>query len=1036
MLNSLHTGEMTMVKLELYIREITRFLRTVTLKNKYFADQMLETWVKPNYRESLSLSDHPYYRHLSGNYILSSNGFEALREQLGIPTSERCAEIYEILHNTRKHLPSDYAKATQDLEACRELLGLPALAASSLDLGIRNYLKTTYGLTDYVYVDGVRKRTNDVYAKFDEVPIVQSFDTMKKIPFVSLAINSTAHRKTKAVYKIPSLYYDKLIAKYSNEKDVIKCILYPIESIDVAYNAENYEILACDLTQLESAERTSLYNAMVSKLNVIRRRWDVSAFIYENLYALSMQAKIWSVLMAELFKQRIQNIRTSEVHSFHIWNYLASHGVGDFSDILTRKQTIFLYKNWPWLLRHRGSDHNLILLADKLLKEHHLSVDDKTLLQHTTTLADECKSTPVVITNPIQNEIMSRLNNIDSSDHEYLNKTIKARDELLAFNYTVSDSMQAGSGQEEDLSDTYANERKAGLEYDEDENYATSIANQTKRFTYAPYTDIPTKLLDLQKANVGDYFANMYIRFVTESILYNLSIGDYGDDTRVLEYSEQKLSLSIKELLVLFFYCEAQVHAVNETVEDLCIPTKAYLTVPYKKPFNKKSADNYHWYGIERYRPYTLNIIPDTLTIASEPLPLYMQGEFALVNPTDDKTSWIWKNSEGSVLRFDVADSGGRWALSSADSIVLYSPVSIPYWNWTHWDPTFYYAEGGTINSSTIVDITVSTFHYVIDDMMPSYNTRFYYNEEFPEDSLIHLINNQATNYVTIFKEHLCSSWSRQHASVLEIIDDRTFKGVVSLNLSPYETFGEHISNSLEIESIVKLFVDLDDETKKSEYSYLADKIVKLLYPIDSSYLINSELTMFSATSRIKDLVVDLCSYNVAWLDSAIETDIVSSDCIGVTTVDFAKVEYGLQHITKITETKSSVSFSMGFDDKWCYDAIIRYKYKADPDVSNIIEITNTWEHIPEDDSWKRIPMDPPYEMTVAPITLISEIEKHDCPDHQYVMNSDIETYLGTQIAAIDPGDNIGSLGYEIVTFFSDLVFDSTNTTVLQMNNQ
>ena len=376
-----------MVKLELYIREITRFLRTVTLKNKYFADQMLQNWVKPEYQNSISFWDHPYYCHLNGKYILSNNGFEDTRARLELSTRSRCNEIAHVLSNPSNYSESIKQKAIDELNKYRDMFNSPNLDANVLDRVIVRYMSEKYGLAKTVIINGQDIPTDKVYSKFDTVPIIYSFDTRKKVPFTSKLINSSEHRKTRATYRIPSTYYDKLIQEYPDEKDIIKNVLYPINcSLSDAYAAENYTILGCDLSQLEENERTSLYIAMQDKLNVIKRRWDVDAFVYEELYALSMQAKIWSILLAELFKQRLMNIRTSEVHSYHLWNYLESKGIGDYSDVLTKKQALFLYKNYPWIHRHRGSDHNLVLLTQKLLNEHHLTTHDKVSLQQTDTL--------------------------------------------------------------------------------------------------------------------------------------------------------------------------------------------------------------------------------------------------------------------------------------------------------------------------------------------------------------------------------------------------------------------------------------------------------------------------------------------------------------------------------------------------------------------------------------------------------------------------------------------------------------------------
>ena len=59
-----------MIRIELYIKEITRFLSTMTIKNNYFKDQMEDQWVADYYKGKLPDSAHPYYRHLMGDYIL------------------------------------------------------------------------------------------------------------------------------------------------------------------------------------------------------------------------------------------------------------------------------------------------------------------------------------------------------------------------------------------------------------------------------------------------------------------------------------------------------------------------------------------------------------------------------------------------------------------------------------------------------------------------------------------------------------------------------------------------------------------------------------------------------------------------------------------------------------------------------------------------------------------------------------------------------------------------------------------------------
>ena len=1004
-----------MVKLELYIRQITRFLRTVTIKNDYFAEQMLNVWVRPEYRDVIALKDHPYYRHMAGNYILSEATFEKAREQLGIPTKNECSKIETIIKTPSSFYITERQSALSTFEECKILLNRPMLRVEDLNDAIIDYLYSEYGLTKYVTINGVRIINDMVYKKFDNVPVTRSFDTKKKIPFTNQVINNKRHRKTRATYKIPSSYYDKLITEYENEKDIIKNILYPVLNIQDAYAAENFSILACDLTLLEEDERTSMYSAMVNKLAVIKRRWDVSQFTYENLYAVSMQAKIWTILTAELFKQRIENIRTSEVHSFHLWSFLTSHGIADFSDILTRKQALFLYKNWLWLFRHRGSDHNLILLTHKLLYDHHLTTHDKVILQNNTFMRDDYKTLPETITGEIQQEILERLRTIERNDDDYLNKLEKAADELKAFDYTRPDATQIALNSTETVETTFKSEQKALLEYQEDVPFELSTKIQKKQFTYTPHTNFPTKLLELKKRDIDDIFAKLYIRFVTESLLYNIAKG-YADDVLKLEYGEISTTLSVKDLLILFLYCEGQLHGYFTKIEkgktkkiDCDIPTLVYLTIPYKKEFND-IQDIYHWWkhneydpriidNIEQPSPYVLNIIPEVVEVTStnQAFPNELKGLYTLVNKDKSIHEWQWVADDGSYFKYELE---GRWTLHAANGITLYNHDNSKYWNWLYWDPTFYFADESNFHTVNATDpdayvnysnglraeFFVRQYHYRMHDAMPNYETYMYYDEENPNESLVHLIDKQAEGYVSMYKEYLVSSWARQHSGFLEILDSRTFNGVVNLNLSPYKTFKEHFDNSYELSEIVKSFDYMSDKIREEEFKYLADTIVKLLYPIQSDYLIDSNLSMVNTFSRLKDLIVNMCSYNVAWVVNDDDDHIINVDCTDRISIDVLQMSYGFDNNIQVDNVDINMALHYEFLEKWCFDDIIRYKYKKD-----------------SPDSFMYIVYEP---------------EEHICADHQYIFTDDldsVDTYTQTADYDVSPIESSIDIVYGIV---------------------
>ena len=689
-----------------------------------------------------------------------------------------------------------------------------------------------------------------------------------------------------------------------------------------------------------------------------------------------------------------------------------------------------------------------------------------------------CLSTPTVITGEIQNEVLTRFRSIDKNDSYYLNKTEKAQNELESFAYTRNDGTALARGFSEDIETTFNKEREAGLEYQNDAMFERSTTEEYFRLSATPHTHLPTKLLELRPLDREDLFAKMYVRFVTESILYNIALGN-ADDVLKIEYGEISASLSIKDLLILFLYCEAQLHGYftktdnsGTVYRDVKIPTSVALCVPYKKRFPPIS-DYYKWHNIPCYSPYVLNIVPEEITLYSGKkkeivdstgeytetaiLPKEAEGVYRLTNPEDPKSKWLWMHDNGSSISYDMEKGGvGRWVFfiaSGSEGITTYCTTSIPYWNWLCWHPDLVYADyTGKDISVSDAELKVTKFHYVMDDRMPNYETYAYLDNDYPDEDLVHLIDKQATYLVDMYQEYLLSGLSRQHAAFLQVLDERTFRGIVSLNLSPYETFKEHIENSNDLKELLRGFDFLSEETKQEEYAYLADTVIKLLYPIDSPYLTDSTLQLGGKLSRIKDLVIDLCSYNVAWLSDGNAFGNTILDCFGQNTIDIVQSVYGMEDISRITETDVNLVFRMGMVDKWCYDAIYdkQYIWNTDNTVyfmvylikqmhlnikdSTIEKAVSRYKKHREDGSNYNPPtnklsldvMDRIYEQAIAlgydpfkeftPPVLQSIPVEHCCIDHQYVINSSVDYVMRTVIAPIEYGDNGARVGHVLKT--------------------
>ena len=351
-------------------QEVVDFLRTVTIKNGYFADQLLQVLVRPQYRDGLPIERNPYYMHLTGQYIL--------RDEVNATLTD----------------PQTGVKYTQ-----------------------------TYGTTFYITnEDGVQVKVKNkqVYTDdaFDEMMYVTSLDTQEEIPFTRENLHgdaanaaSTVHKKTLEAYKVPGRYFDMLCKKYPRQVDLIKSIVYLVDPIKLsseeiaaygsdlptanelrmraAIEADHLTLLQYDDKILEDRERYDILDTVRATLNILRLRWDVKEYTFEENYANVHWAMMWSILPLAIVAQRYSNIRSPSVHSSHVWEYLTSKGLDSYRGYLTPAQEFFLYKNFQFLKDNSGQHRVLNILIDNLLTEYNLHIESKTVVMDKTGITNE-----------------------------------------------------------------------------------------------------------------------------------------------------------------------------------------------------------------------------------------------------------------------------------------------------------------------------------------------------------------------------------------------------------------------------------------------------------------------------------------------------------------------------------------------------------------------------------------------------------------------------------------------------------------------
>ena len=533
-------------------KEINDFLRTVTIKNAYFATRSRNRQLRTN---STSVPDNvvPYYKHIAGEYILKN-------------------PVTCLVKNPKTGL----------------------------------YESQTYSASTLV-INGVGYQNREVKnselyeeSAFDEMMYVVSLDTGEEIPFtlenlhVEFASDASAvHEKTLKAYKVPGRYFDLLCEKYPAQVDLIKAIVYPVSGVrgitdveqkefenngeplpdykrrrrDVIVAAGDFSLLACDETLLEELERHDLITYAKMILRNLDKRWNIHEFWKEQNYPLVLWTIVWCSLKLGLIARRYENIKTQFAHSSHVWDYLESKGMNTYRGYLTTAQTKFLYKNIEYILHNRGKQKVTNILVDEFLSDIGLNLKTKTIVLDTTNTLDAsklhhvseikkqcescsrrfychkkitnfecpnfinvsglCEAQPIVLTEEFVGARKSRIisaliNQYGYSEADALTKYERSMiwrdDEVEAIrNDYDRDQLTDVHGPTESLSALIEREYECGLEPEFNDNV---VAKQTKDLQHIAGTVAPTKLIELTKNRPSAKYMSLFNKFLTETLLH------------------------------------------------------------------------------------------------------------------------------------------------------------------------------------------------------------------------------------------------------------------------------------------------------------------------------------------------------------------------------------------------------------------------------------------------------------------------------------------------------------------------------------
>lgn len=873
-----------MVQLRLYLKELKDFLNTVTIKDTMMADSMLTTWVNEEWQEVIAQNPqaNPYYRALLGEYIV----FEHSKQLKAVVTD---------LYNDGRLFSVDKGKTVDDVLNAL----FPLKTRVKINVPLSDIYTDNGDRVDYIYKDIPNKL---LYRYSNEVPIVSSYDDTYKIPFAREFLYETktgktlgmrVHSSTSVVYRIPNERYNTLVSRYPASSAIIHSIVYPIP-IDISdtsvltkevlnqykmkkiNDADDLSPLMYDPKLLEQQERQSIIDCMTNTLRMINRRYQIREFGYENLYAPAHYYIIWQILYLAIFVQRIYNIHTGDAHLYHIWNYLKSNGFEDYRDVLTLRQQKFLYKNLPYLIRHKGTQHAFEILNYVFFHTQNIDLSGKNTIQSTN--AGDQNTASSTIKYPTVRSIKVGKPVLDDVTQKF-DRHSRFEDILHyvgthAGESTLNDREEYHYGVIEDLPTLYEKERESKLEYQDQSLFDRSTTRHTKLLSYSPVSHRNTKILELKNNNSVDYIQAVYTKFISETLLYRLSRGDLDFVVEIqLPESAKRITLPVDEWIGLIFYA---LHRAENTKCDYP-PNTVYLTWPYNQNLITDSEYNPETDTVDEKDLYALpesfywyeHKCTTRMHLSSLVSCYEFNGMMFYLSDNRQETQSIdrfWTDENQNTLRYNYDSQ--RWNIVDKDENVLYRSVKVYSSSVKLSDVGWYDKNGSVTFRATPVESK-----YMADFHMPLYKGKIHSVDELAE-----ILHEQAIGFIIMNLDVNSDESAIDRAAYHMIINHRCVGGIANnelkaepykLNLFGGKSYTEYLhQKSAEIDNLNIVLERYDMESDPSVlYNRMADEIIASLLPEDDPYVPMSAKTSEYRYKKIVDLFKSITAYNLAYIE-------------------------------------------------------------------------------------------------------------------------------------------------------------------------
>lgn len=245
-------------------------------------------------------------------------------------------------------------------------------------------VKTAYGIDAVIESDrSTWKYYQNIGGQYhfsDPMIQVTSLDTGDVIDFTTA--NLEIHLATRAAYGFGSRHYKELVQNHPGQELLILGILNPTP-IPQAIAAQDGQILRYPAELVESNER-SFIPKLQKWIYQYLDRWVNGQFaISDDLYVACYMGQLYLHLVQAIWVFRLEACKTPEAHSFHVRQYLASHGALDiYLDNMTLSQSLWFYRNILYIQRHAGKRDTFDWLVEHVMTERSLPLYDYTMVHN------------------------------------------------------------------------------------------------------------------------------------------------------------------------------------------------------------------------------------------------------------------------------------------------------------------------------------------------------------------------------------------------------------------------------------------------------------------------------------------------------------------------------------------------------------------------------------------------------------------------------------------------------------------------------